>query len=584
MPAWKFRSNALTHMPIASGLASVALVNRLESRPWIWAITSGNRKRDPLLFILATPSQAASNLTATGLLHARYTNHCFSAVESNQQAGQTHQNPNGGIAMARKCGLWAAVIIGVATLEAAAKHVDVRNPETRARAVAAFRAQGPEGLDAALRLYDELEKQYVHLQEKIGRLDAGYSKAAKSAQPDPGLAEARRQLVDVTAQLASWREAIDEIGGQRTCTISRLYWYTDMAEAQAAANRTGRPILSLRMLGKLTEEFSCANSRFFRTALYSNTQISRYLRDNYVLHWQSVRPVPRVTIDFGDGRKLERTLTGNSAHYVLTSDGQPLDVLPGLYSPGAFGKWLDRMRTFHNEYRTAAPNEQAETLVEFHRDRRALVYRQWAEDVKQLGDAKIALVTSRIDQAIESAAKSDRESAMAVAASRLAVAKMAAETPLLRYANYSGPWINTAMDDGLWREIANLHRDAVALDESSVGLMRREFPKAADAGRLAVGKSMQEDPLLRMVRLFEDSMALDMVRNEYLLHRRIHERFVDSSATATDVDTLNEWVYAELFLTPSSDPWLGLAPRDVYTALDGDGRTEAAYFADRSQR
>ena len=28
----------------------------------------------------------------------------------------------------------------------------------------------------------------------------------------------------------------------------------------------------------------------------------------------------------------------------------------------------------------------------------------------------------------------------------------------------------------------------------------------------------------------------------------------------TDVDTLNEWVYAELFLTPSSDPWLGLAP------------------------
>ena len=43
-----------------------------------------------------------------------------------------------------------------------------------------------------------------------------------------------------------------------------------------------------------------------------------------------------------------------------------------------------------------------------------------------------------------------------------------------------------------------------------------------------------------------------------------------------DFDALNEWVYAELFLTPSKDPWLGLAPSDVYTALDGDGRVEPA--------
>jgi hypothetical protein len=489
--------------------------------------------------------------------------------------------------MVRTCGWWTALIVAATTLEADAKHVDMRNPEARARAVVAFRAQGPQGLDVALELYDRLQDEYAQLQEELAPLEMvggkmTNAKATKSAPTDTRLADLRRHIADVTAQLASWRAAIDEIGGQRTCTVSRLYWYTDLAEAQTAAKRTGRPILSLRMLGKLTEEFSCANSRFFRTALYSNAEISRYLRDNYVLHWQSVRPVPRVTIDFGDGRKLERTLTGNSAHYVLTRDGQPLDVLPGLYSPGAFAKWLERMHTFHDNYLANGADERADKLAEFHRERRALVYRQWADDVEQLGEGRIALVTSRIDHAIESAAKSDRHSAMAVAASRLAVAKMAAETPLLRYANYSGPWINTAMDDDLWNQISNLHRDGVALDESSVGLMRREFPKAADAGRLAVGKSMQEDPLLRMVRLFEDSMALDMVRNEYLLHRRIHEQFVDSSVTTTDVDTLNEWVYAELFLTPSSDPWLGLAPRDVYTALEGDGRSEADVVASSS--
>jgi hypothetical protein len=72
---------------------------------------------------------------------------------------------------------------------------------------------------------------------------------------------------------------------------------------------------------------------------------------------------------------------------------------------------------------------------------------------------------------------------------------------------------------------------------------------------------------------FQQSMALDTVKNEYTLHRQIHEWFAAGQAPG-DVDALNERVYAELFLTPSSDPWLGLAPGDVYTALDRGGLTE----------
>jgi hypothetical protein len=90
----------------------------------------------------------------------------------------------------------------------------------------------------------------------------------------------------------------------------------------------------------LTDEFSCANSRFFRTVLYPNEEVSSILHDRFVLHWQMVRPVPTVTIDFGDGRKLERTLTGNSIHYILDSDARPLDALPGLYGPRAFARGL----------------------------------------------------------------------------------------------------------------------------------------------------------------------------------------------------------------------------------------------------
>jgi hypothetical protein len=116
--------------------------------------------------------------------------------------------------------------------------------------------------------------------------------------------------------------ALDAVAAQRDAYSSGLYWYTDLRAAQAAARASGKPILSLRLLGNLSDEYSCANSRFFRTVLYANTEVSKHLREHFILHWQSVRPVPVITIDFGDGRIIRRTITGNSIHYVLTADGR----------------------------------------------------------------------------------------------------------------------------------------------------------------------------------------------------------------------------------------------------------------------
>jgi hypothetical protein len=432
----------------------------------------------------------------------------------------------------------------------------------RPEQVAALRARGPDGLAEALRVYDELR------QEQSQRM---FSCAALSAETSS----------DGDTNLEAWRAAIDQIGGQRGCTVSRLYWYTDLEKAKAAAERSGRPILSLRMLGKLTDEFSCANSRFFRTALYSNKDISEFLRVNYILHWQSVRPVPRVTIDFGDGRKLERTLTGNSAHYVLASDGTPLDVLPGLYSPLAFRQWLWDLRTFQLDYAKLSANERPGKLREFHSHRRDELLRRWDSDIQRLGETRTELVSTRITSSLASARLAGQQvpadpAPKAVKAAARAVGKTAAEQPVMRFANLGGTWMERGMDDELWKAIADLHREDVHLDESSVALMRQEFPRAAVAGRVATTKRAVEDPVLRIVRAFEDSMSLDTVRNEYLLHRRVHERLAESATGTMDFNELNEWVYAELFLTPSKDPWLGLAPSDVYTALDGDGRVEPA--------
>lgn len=440
--------------------------------------------------------------------------------------------------------------------------------------IAALRARGPEGLAEAFRKYDALQAKAIQLQTESDRLSIAGFDENKAAVVETG-----RQVDDVRGRLENLRAAIDQIGGQRTCSVSRLYWYTDLDAAKAEAKRTGRPILSLRMLGKLTDEFSCANSRFFRTALYSNAKVSQFLRDNYVLHWQSVRPVPRVTIDFGDGRKLERTLTGNSAHYVLASDGTPLDVLPGLYSPLAFLQWAWDVRHFQLQFDKASSDEQTKMLQAFHAQKKDESLQRWDFDIQRLGDPRAELVSTRITSAMESAKLAGQEvpaegpKPKAVAAARKAISKTAAEAPILRFANLGGTWMERGMDDDLWQAVADLHREDVKLDDASVAVMRQEFP-AAVAARVAVSKARQEDPILRVVRTFENSISVDTVRNEYLLHRRIHEAFAENQAETANVDSLNEWVYATLFLTPSSDPWLGLAPPDVYTALEEDGRVE----------
>jgi hypothetical protein len=137
---------------------------------------------------------------------------------------------------------------------------------------------------------------------------------------------------------------LDALCRQKDAHTSLLYWFTELPAAIAEARRSGKPILSLRLLGKLDEELSCANSRFFRKLLYPSPQVNELLRHGFVLHWQSVRPVPVVTIDFGGGKQLTRTLTGNSVHLVLDPQGRPVDALPGLMSPEVFAEKLEQSK------------------------------------------------------------------------------------------------------------------------------------------------------------------------------------------------------------------------------------------------
>jgi hypothetical protein len=144
--------------------------------------------------------------------------------------------------------------------------------------------------------------------------------------------------------------------------------------------------------------------------------------------------------------------------------------------------------------------------------------------------------------------------------------KMAVEKPILRSMSEERQQVlQTATNDTLWPKIAEFYLADARLDANSQALMRMKNLKAYSRNSQA-----DRDPLSRVLVNFERNIALDTVRNEYLLHTQLHEWFIAGRDTI-DIDTLNEKVYAQLFLTPSADPWLGLLPNDAYTGIEGEG-------------
>jgi len=66
------------------------------------------------------------------------------------------------------------------------------------------------------------------------------------------------------------------------------------------------------------------------------------------------------------------------------------------------------------------------------------------------------------------------------------------------------------------------------------------------------------------------NVALDTVRNEYLMRLKLYSWMLQDRGRS-DLDSFNDKVYSALFLTPATDPWLGLFTTDTYMALENGG-------------
>ncbi|HYM60149.1 MAG TPA: hypothetical protein VEZ11_04580, partial [Thermoanaerobaculia bacterium] len=394
---------------------------------------------------------------------------------------------------------------GLAALARQALSADAR---VAAPAIVSLRAKGQPAVDVMLDVYNSMEPKL----DRAGRLQA--------------------------------RAAVDRVCGQLDCVWSRLYWYTDLDAAKAEARRTGRPILSLRLLGNLDDELSCANSRFFRTILYPNRQVSTYLRQAFVLHWSSERPAPRVTIDYGDGRVLQRTITGNSIHYLLAEDGTPLDALPGLYAPNAFLSELQEMSRLAMGYRLWPEKTRAAQLAAYLRN--------------QVANAEAAV---RADGDRGTAARQGQvlASYSAWQAAPLALSKMAVERPMLDKVSFGAKQgINAA--PGV-TPTTTIKVDLGGFDGNTIRLIReKHFGNAP-------GSDRELEPLLARLK---KSVAEDTLHNEFDLRVQIH-RWLAATPSAS-FEELNRHVYSAIFLTPATDPWLGLVQNDTFTGIANEGR------------
>ena len=396
------------------------------------------------------------------------------------------------------------------------------------RAIAELRDLGPAGLEALRQVYaDEIDRQVAN------------------------------PLLAATPEWQRLSLALDTVSQQKDSYLSGLYWYTDFDQAKAAARAAGKPILSLRLLGKLNEEFSCANSRFFRTILYSNEEVAKTLREKFILHWQSVRPAPRVTIDFGDGRKLERTLTGNSIHYILDSDGRPLDAVPGLYGPAAFLRSLAQVEDAFTKSDKSGNDSLTPALSGYPLARLNAINVAWLSDINQTGGKTPVGIVVVQDH-------NGAPTAIEVAA--LAMTKRVTEFSILRSMIAGAEALGAVTDEVTWKKIALLHLADAQLDARSIGLIQRQTQKAL----MADGAGKADKSLAGLVQKLQMNIALDTVRNEYLLHNKLYGWLIGDQRRS-NVEALNKKVYAELFLTPASDPWLGLYSPETYVALEGSG-------------
>jgi len=178
--------------------------------------------------------------------------------------------------------------------------------------------------------------------------------------------------------------------------------------------------------------------------LFSNNQVAQFVNAAFEPVWESVRPVPIVRIDFGNGTVVTRTLHGNIATYACTAQGEILDVLPGIYAPKAYVEQLREMCLLSRYADQNGKEKREATLKTYHEQQaEALNKNGVAAKFVRIGGLSKADVENKLKLAIGLPPESVPAHASQQA---VAAAKPAEEKPNLEAAEDIANWKTLAED------------------------------------------------------------------------------------------------------------------------------------------
>jgi hypothetical protein len=144
--------------------------------------------------------------------------------------------------------------------------------------------------------------------------------------------------------------------------------------------------------------------------LFSNDRVAQYINKNFEPTWESVRPVPTVTVDFGNGKTIRRTLRGNIATYVCDSQGRTLDILPGIYEPETYLEQLKQLKLLSQWVKQSeragskqVANNLADKIVEtmvkqYHSDQHVALTDGKAR--RKIFEVKLSISKARIEKSV----------------------------------------------------------------------------------------------------------------------------------------------------------------------------------------
>jgi hypothetical protein len=259
--------------------------------------------------------------------------------------------------------------------------------------------------------------------------------------------------------------------------------------------------------------------------LLSDTRVARFVNDNFVACWQTVRPVPQVTIEFGNGKKLKRTLGGNTVIEVCLPDGRVVDAFPGLYLPEDFikevGPALDLVRTLDREMPDAAV---AAAVTAWHRARGA---------ARPPSRIAISVEKSIVESPLLRALRVDSKTPpttdlLASALGRTPVALDAGEDPRTALAR-----VSQQLED-------------VSKQPATVEQLRQRFLAVSDARRPTPGQ------------LGEMALRVDSRTNVVWTRAAVHLLFATYDRLPRGRECWDT-VFKQILHVPVDDPYLGLA-------------------------